>query len=205
MEEEVSIVRWYISIFEGGKDTKNLVEQLGRLQLEHKQLKEETNDRIEKLVSANIKITKKYEKAQDLLRKQQNDVVKPLIAECTKREKVCQFLRSEVTHRTINLKVMFAMVGSPKLCDMFYKAQRKQYCNDQKKLQKIQQEHVHTLRQYKFDEKNAEEYVQNLYKNVYTQVNEDFENRKEYEALLINSYDTEKLNELANKNLDETI
>ena len=97
------------------------------------------------------------------------------------------------------------MVGSPKLCDMFYKAQRKQYCNDQKKLQKIQQEHVHTLRQYKFDEKNAEEYVENLYKNVYTQVNDDIENRKEYEALLIDSYDPEKLNEVPYKNQRETI
>ena len=89
----------------------------------------------------------------------------PLIAECTKREKESQLLNGEVKHRTINLKVMFAMMSSPKLCDLFYKAQRRKYEKDQ--LQAVLDNHIETLRQYKFDEKYADEYVDKLYTNVH--------------------------------------
>ena len=90
--------------------------------------------KIDKLITENKKLTQNYEKAINFIKKQQKEVVKPLIKECAKREKESQMLRGEVTHRTINLKVMFAMVGSPKLCDLFYKSQRRQYCNNQLKL-----------------------------------------------------------------------
>lgn len=54
-----------------------------------------------------------------------------MIAECIKREKECQLYRGEVKLRTVNLSMMFAMISSPILCDMFYKAKRKQYEADE--------------------------------------------------------------------------
>ena len=58
----------------------------------------------------------------------------PLIAECTKRETECQMLRHEVKERTKNLKILFAMIRSPKMCDLVYKEERKQYTKEKVKL-----------------------------------------------------------------------
>ena len=107
------------------------------------------------------------------------------------REKEIQILRWEVKHRTINLKVMFAMMGSPQMCKMFYNAQRKHY--EEEKLKEVQDIHVHTLRQYNLDdEKKAEKNIENLYRNVHYQVNYTFQDRENYEHLLVSDDDNDR-------------
>ena len=61
------------------------------------------------------------------LAKQQKEVVKPLIAEVTKREKESQILHREVRERTKNLKILFAMIRSPQMCNLFHKTERKRF------------------------------------------------------------------------------
>ena len=95
------------------------------------------------------------------LTKQQKEVVMPLIAECSKREAQCQIMFKEVVERNKNLKILWAMVRSPKLCDLVYKAERKRFTAE--KLKELQEKSVFTLRQYKFDDKNAEKFVDAVY------------------------------------------
>ena len=61
-------------------------------------------------------------------------MIKPLIEETSKREKECQELIHEVKERTKNLKILFAMIRSPKMCDLVYKEERKQYTKEKVKL-----------------------------------------------------------------------
>ena len=78
------------------------------------------------------------------LKKQQEKVVRPLIIEAQKQEAIVKKLRTEVKERTANLKILFSMIRSPKLCDLFYKAERKR--NTKKQMDKIHEHSVHTLR-----------------------------------------------------------
>ena len=56
------------------------------------------------------------------------------------------------------------MIRSPKLCDLIYKTERKRYNED--KLREIHEKSVFTLRQYKFDEKTADSFVEDIYSTV---------------------------------------
>ena len=74
----------------------------------------------------------------------------PLVDQCAKREKQCQILHKEVTERTRNLKLLFAMIRSPNLCDMVYKTERRRYSKE--KLKELREESINNLRMYKFSE-----------------------------------------------------
>ena len=54
-------------------------------------------------------------------------MVRPLIAEVTKREKENQELIQQAKERKKNLKIMYAMIRSPKMCDLVYKEERKRF------------------------------------------------------------------------------
>ena len=74
---------------------------------------------------------------------------------------------------------MFNMISSPKLCDLFFKAKRKAF--EEEQLKYIVEQNTFLLRQYdfNFDEKGAEKDMDRLYKEVYFQVTHDFQNRDE--------------------------
>ena len=105
------------------------------------------------------------------LKRQQEKVCIPLVAECTKRENQCQNMFQEVTERTKSLKILFAMIRSPKICDLVYKTERKRLTAENFKA--MQESAVLTLRQYKFDEKQADKFVEEIYSRVDKQVNHD--------------------------------
>ena len=78
-----------------------------------------------------------------------------------KREKDNQKMRDDIGTRQLNLKILFAIIRSPMLCDMFHKEERKRFETEQ--IEKRLQESIHILRQYNFDEGNAEPFVSNLH------------------------------------------
>ena len=51
----------------------------------------------------------------------------PLINEAVKREKESQELEKELKERTKNLKILFALIRSPKMCNLFYKEERRRW------------------------------------------------------------------------------
>ena len=67
-----------------------------------------------------------------------------MIAEVAKREEECQELLLQVKERTKNLKIVFSMIRSPKMCDLFYKEDRKRYTKDM--LRQMDDNAVFTLR-----------------------------------------------------------
>ena len=94
--------------------------------------------------------------------------MKPLIAECSKRELEIQRLQEEVKSRTKNLKILFAITKSPKMSDLVYKAERKRFT--QEKMKQIHESAILTLRQYRFDESNADKFIDFVYSEVLGQV-----------------------------------
>ena len=94
--------------------------------------------------------------------------MKPLISECSKRESEIQRLQEEVKSRTKNLKILFAITKLPKMSDLVYKAERKRFT--QEKLKKIHESAILTLRQYRFDEANADKFIDFVYSDVYGQL-----------------------------------
>ena len=54
-ENELSVVRWYLEILEGGVDTKELVKEHAELRKEYQQLIRKTTKKINSLESENLK------------------------------------------------------------------------------------------------------------------------------------------------------
>ena len=68
-----------------------------------------------------------------------------------------------------HLKILIAMLKSPKMCDLFFKYEKKNQTLEMFK--KTQEDAIFTLRQYRFDE-NAKKFVKDVYEAVQDQVNE---------------------------------
>ena len=54
-------------------------------------------------------------------------MVKPLLTECMKREKETTEKSNFAEDAKKSLKILFAMIKSPKLCDLMFKEERKRY------------------------------------------------------------------------------
>ena len=66
-----------------------------------------------------------------------------------------------------SLKILYAMIKSPKMCNMLHKAERKRYSAEQ--LKQVNDSAILTLRQYKFDE-NADMFVEKIHGVVVDQL-----------------------------------
>lgn len=113
--------------------------------------------------------------ALDALKSQQEKVVNPLIKEVAKREEENQRLLTEVRERTVSIKMLFAMMRSPHMCDLFYKTERKLY--DKERLALLTQQSVFQLRQYQMSHENGEKFVESVYDMVNIQVINDYRDR----------------------------
>ena len=123
LENELQVVQCYLNVLEQGLDTKKIVKEFDKLQKNHKKVKEANY----KLRKKNTSLTEQLDEALKQLKRQQESIVKPLIAECSKRELEIQRLQEEVKSRTKNLKILFAITKSPKMSDLVYKAERKRF------------------------------------------------------------------------------
>lgn len=128
LKSEFQIVDWYLQVMEEGRDTKQLVRDYARLKDDYRLLKKQkdkADEKIKRHKQEQIRLTQQMQKTLQQLEKQQENVVKPLIEECSKREKERQFLLNEIKERTKNLKILYSMIKSPKMCDLLYKAEQK--------------------------------------------------------------------------------
>ena len=115
------------------------------------------------------KLTKQKKKLFDKLMEQQESVVKPLIEQCSKREEHCQWMRDQLQEKQKSLKILYAMVRSPKMCDMLQKAERKYLTKE--RLKQVTENAIHTLRQYRFDQ-NVTQFVDQVYGTIQSHVAE---------------------------------
>ena len=161
---------------EQGIDTKQLVSEYAKLKKEYDFLSDHTHKSSTKLEKELSSVRGKLEQALEQLKKQQETVVKPLVDECVKREKENLRIRAALQERQSNLKILYAMIRSPKLCDMMYKAERKRFEKEQ--LEKINQESIHTLRQYNFDSDNASGFVERIHTTIHKLLEDPYYSEK---------------------------
>ena len=107
---------------------------------------------------------KAFQKAMDELSKQQENVVRPLILQVKDREAQNQELLKEVRDLKKNLKMMHAVIRTPKLVDLFHKTERKRMT--EKDIVKADQTAHLNLRKYKIDETNYEYFIDQLSSSV---------------------------------------
>ena len=69
-------------------------------------------------------MTENYSEAMRNLKRQQDNVVYPLVEQVEKREKVLVELKEREKQLSQKLKMVHAVIRAPKLCDMFHKAER---------------------------------------------------------------------------------
>ena len=84
LESECEIVKWYLAILERGVDTKEVVKEFAKLRIAHDKLIKQTTAEIKKITEQNTKLKNKNEKLLHNLNRQQENVVKPLIAQVQK-------------------------------------------------------------------------------------------------------------------------
>ena len=80
LESETEIVAWYLKVMEEGVDTKEIVKEYSILKKKHKHLSETSSRRIKKLEAKYQKYKQDFENSLSLLKKQQGQVVYPLIS-----------------------------------------------------------------------------------------------------------------------------
>lgn len=76
-------------------------------------------------------------------------------------------MRQQLHDKTKSLKILYAMIKSPKMCDMLQKAERKYLTKE--RLKQVTENAILTLRQYRFDE-NVNQFVDQIYGTVCEQV-----------------------------------
>ena len=87
----------------------------------------------------------------------------------SKREEERQALLKKQVDLRKYIKILIAMLKSPKMCDLFFKYEKKN--KYEQMFKKMQDDAIFTLRQYRFDE-NAELFVKQVHEAVQDQVNE---------------------------------
>ena len=127
---------------------------------------------IEKLEDENRDLKYQLKQTLEKLNQQQESVVKPLLSECMKRDYETKTKRGAVADMKKSLKILFAMIKSPKLCDLMFKAERKRY--NKKQLEKLHEQSVLVLRQYEFTPENAQVFVDKFHKVLVEQTGDDF-------------------------------
>lgn len=73
-------------------------------------------------------------------------------------------MHADLIERQINIKILFSVIRSPLLCNVFYKTERKLY--EKEKLDSINQQCVLTTRQYNLTPENATGFIKKLHKQV---------------------------------------
>ena len=147
---------------------QQIIKEYAELTSKYEDLEISKEAEIKKLKSENRKLNNRIDSAMKTLSKQQEEVVKPLIAECAKRETTCQNLTQELTEKTKCLKILFAISKSPLMSNLVHKEQRKRFT--QEKLKEICDNAIYTLRQYRFEEIGAEKFVEGIYDDVKEQL-----------------------------------
>jgi len=121
----MEIVHWYCKIMEGGINTRDIAKNFYELQQELVKVKKSSSSRLSKLGAKNLKLTKSLDETLKSLKKQQDEVVRPMIEEVSKREVENLNLIAEIRERTKNLNILFAIIRSPKMCDILQKIEKK--------------------------------------------------------------------------------
>ena len=72
-------------------------------------------------------------------------------------------MQKEIQEKTKSLKILYAMIKSPKMCELYQNAERKHLTAE--RLKSAAESAVYTLRQYRFDE-NVDQFVQKIHGTV---------------------------------------
>ena len=80
-------------------------------------------------------------------------------------------LNEKTTKLHRQLKILYAVIRTPKLCDLFHRAERRRLT--EKHIQDADKEAYLSLRQYKVNENNAEKFIENLAMEIFQEMKDN--------------------------------
>ena len=150
LRHEAETIDYYIQVYEGGRDTKELVAlytesekkrvSLGRL---YKSMKKRLEKECARLIQKN-------NTTMETLKKQQVEVVYPLVSECSKREKEIVEYKEMIISNSKIVKMLSALLKFPKLCESYRRITKLRLTEEE--LNDAKSNATHVLRQFKLDQ-----------------------------------------------------
>lgn len=160
LENELSIVEWYLDVLEQGIDTKEIIVEYTKLKKKHKRLQDTSAFKIKKLEQTLQRTREEFKKALEYVKKQQYEVVYPLMANIKDLERKKEEVSVENSQLKRSLRVFHSIIRLPQLCSLFHKAERKRLTEKQRASK--DEEAKLALRQLKVDETNAGTFIDDL-------------------------------------------
>ena len=99
-----------------------------------------------------------------MIDKQRDKIIIPHKAKISELEQKISDLQASELNKIKYIKILQAMLRSPKMCDIFQKAEAQRLSSAD--LKKADDKAILVLRQEKFFDSNQQEYMDNLVKNV---------------------------------------
>lgn len=106
-------------------DAYNIIAKYDALKIEFEQYEKKSRYEIDDLSTKLSKCKLERTEALENLKKLSNDVMYPLIEQMAVRDKELLVAKTDQSQLRINLKMLHAILRSPKLCDMYAKEERK--------------------------------------------------------------------------------
>ena len=121
MLQEFDVVEWYTKVLEDGVDTKNLCIEMSKTKEKNRLLEE----RIEKMTVEHkvesTELRKKLKETKFYLKKQNVEVVKPLMQEISLVQEIKQRYKKQYEKNFEDLKILNAILRLPRMSDQFQK------------------------------------------------------------------------------------
>ena len=113
----MDIVAWYIEIMEQGMDTRTIMKDYLKTKKELDQLRDHMRTYDAKMQDKINKYKNKYKEPLKMLKKQQQEVVKPLLSELKLKDLVYDRMKAKQEGYEKNFKVLTSILRLPLMCD----------------------------------------------------------------------------------------
>ena len=121
LRQEFDVVEWYTRVLEDGVDTKNLCIEMSKT----KEINRKLMEKIEKMTLEHriesTELRKKLKETKFHLKKQNTEVVKPLMQEINLVQEIKQRYKTQYEKNFEDLRILNSIVRLPRMSDQFQK------------------------------------------------------------------------------------
>ena len=121
LRQEFDVVEWYTRVLEDGVDTKNLCIEMSKT----KEINRKLMEKIEKMTLEHrvesTELRKKLKETNFFLKKQNTEVVKPLMQEINLVQEIKQRYKTQYEKNFEDLRILNSIVRLPRMSDQFQK------------------------------------------------------------------------------------
>ena len=166
LDNQVELIQWltHVTKQDINLNAGNILERLSDLETIYDKLKIDSRSEINKLKQTLAKTEKERDEMFAQLKRMSEKIVPPLVQQVALREKENMELKAQNKQIQYGLKMLHAVIRSPKLSDLYAKEERKHMTAQQ--ITQANKEAFKKLRQNTVSEKNAKKFIVDLSSSV---------------------------------------